>query len=177
MTNFTKNLVSLNGLFFRKWVLRPGMGFGSAEKWWAEGRRYRRHNGLDLRFYENGQGQIEKLPVGTKIPLIYPGGILRIIPDFLGVSIFAEHEIRNGRRLFTIYGHLVPEPGIEGRRLDEGAVIGKIGKLTKSPVPAHLHISVALVPPEIPAEKLDWKALDETDGVEFMDPEGILLKA
>ncbi len=181
-TRFTENLVRANGLDFRKWIFRPGMRFGSREKWWAEGLPPRAggwHNGLDLALYESGGGRTEALPEGTKIPLLYPGRIVKIMPDFLGESIFVENEARPAaaktkKRFFTVYGHLSPEPGIEGRRLEEGLVIGRTARLTKSPVPAHLHISVLLLPQEVPDERLDWKVLDETDGVEFLDPEGVL---
>lgn len=177
ITSFTETLVRLNGLSFSKWLFLPGMVFGSVEKWWTEGQRAgaQRHNGTDLRLYEDTAGKTEALPEGTKVPLIYPGRIVRITPDFLAESIFVENDIcEKGRRLFTLYGHMLAGPHVEGRRIAEGEVIGRIGMVKKSPVPEHLHISFALVPEVIPGEELSWTVLDESEGIIFLDPEMIL---
>ena len=150
---------------------------GAWRMWWAGGPRKIGHNGLDLRFYETGTGQAAALAEGTRIPLIYPGRVVKIIPDFLAESVFVEAENKineNKKRLLTVYGHLIAEAGAVGRRMDEGAIVGRLGKIKKGPVPAHLHISIVLVPEEITVDKLSWKTLDEADGVEFLDPEGIL---
>ena len=152
---------------------------GTGRMWWARGLRKSRHNGLDLRFHETGKGQVAALKEGTRIPLIYPGRVVKITPDFLAESVFVEaenkvHENKNKKRLLTVYGHLIAEAGAAGRRMDEGAIIGRLGKTKEGPVPAHLHISIILVPEEIGVDKLSWKILDEANGVEFLDPEGIL---
>ncbi len=181
--SFTGNLVRLNSLDFRKWKFMPGMLFRSEGKWWPgpghpknHARRKTRHNGLDLRLYETPSGKIKTLPEETKVPLLKAGKIKKIIPDFLGFSVFAEHEVREaGGRLFTIYGHMTPEAGIEGRQLDEGHVIGKLAVSEGSAVPAHLHISIALVPENILAEEtVSWKILGEAKGVVFFNPEKII---
>ncbi|MDA8156506.1 MAG: hypothetical protein M0Z52_08670 [Actinomycetota bacterium] len=176
-TGFTIGLVRLNGLDFRKWIFRPGMRMDGLQMWWASGLRKRRHNGIDLRFYETGKGQEATLAEGTRIPLVYPGRVVKIIPDFLAGSVFVEAENKihgNKKRLLTVYGHLIAESGAAGRSMDEGAIIGRLGKIKGGPVPLHLHISIVLVPDEITADKLSWKVLDEAEGVEFLDPEGIL---
>ncbi|MDA8174115.1 MAG: hypothetical protein M0018_05935 [Nitrospiraceae bacterium] len=176
-TDFTVNLVRLNRLDFRKWMFRPGMRMDDLQMWWGSGLRKRRHNGLDLRFHETGKGQEAALAEGTRIPLIYPGRVVKIIPDFLAESVFVEAENKihgNKKRLLTVYGHLITESGAAGRLMDEGSTIGRLGKIKGGPVPMHLHISIVFVPDEITADKLSWKILDETEGVEFLDPEGIL---
>ena len=173
---FTRNLVRLNSLDFARWRLLPGMPFKAKEKWWAGGNRGRGHNGLDLRFYETAGGEVKTLSGETKIPLIHTARIIKIIPDFIGHSIFAEHASpAGGKRLFTIYGHVAPEEGIEDRQLEGGCVIGRLAP-SKGSVPTHLHISIALVPADkkIPLEALNWETLDETEGVLFFDPEEIL---
>lgn len=167
----------MNGLDFRKWIFGPGMRMDDLQTWWASGLRKHRHNGLDLRFYETGKRQEATLADGTRIPLIYPGRVVKIIPDFLAESVFVETENKlheNKKRLLTVYGHLIAESGAAGRPMQEGSIIGRLGKIKGSPVPMHLHISIALLPDEITADKLSWKILDEAEGVEFLDPEGIL---
>ena len=160
------------------------MRLGDRVKWWAEGETLRpggqKHNGLDLRLYETASGQVAALSEGTKIPLLYPGRIVSISPDFLAQSIFVENEVNKagrGKRLFTVYGHLLADARLEGRRLDacldEGLVIGGLGRLKKSAAPAHLHISILYAPEDVPVKKLSWKLLDETPGVVFLDPEGM----
>ncbi len=185
-TRFTENIVRLNGLDFGGWVFKDGMRFGSAGKWWGgTGVRGRRHNGLDVRYHKGRGGEktlFFTLPEGTKIPLIYPGRVVKLLPDFLAWSIFVETEEKNGtaggKRPIIAYGHLEPAAGLKksasGPPLAEGAVIGAIRKTKNSPVPAHLHISIALVPEEIAVENLSWKVLDETPGVVFLDPERVL---
>ncbi|MDA8325803.1 MAG: hypothetical protein M0033_06250 [Nitrospiraceae bacterium] len=150
-------------------------------KWWAEGETLRpggqKHNGLDLRLYETASGQVAALSEGTKIPLLYPGRIVSISPDFLAQSIFVENEVNKagrGKRLFTVYGHLLADARLEGRRLDGGQVIGSLGRPKTNTAPAHLHLSIFLAPEDVPVKKLSWKLLDETPGVVFLDPEGIL---
>ena len=56
-TDFTKNLVRINGLQFNKWIFEPGMLFMSGSKWWGgKGNRTEWHNGLDLLRYEATDG-------------------------------------------------------------------------------------------------------------------------
>ncbi len=172
---FTNNLVRLNSLAFARWKFLPGMSFKAEEKWWAGGNRGRGHNGLDLRFYETADGEVKTLSEDTEIPLIHMGKIIKIIPDFIGHSLFAEH-VKNpggGKRLFIIYGHMTPEAGIENRQLESGCVIGRLAP-SKGVVPTHLHISIALVPEDIPLEALDWETLDAAQGVLFSDPEEVI---
>ena len=172
---FTGNLARLNSLDIARRRFMPGMLFKADEKWWDTGRRSRGHNGLDLRFYETGSGEIVKaLSEETKIPLVLTGTIIKITPDFIGHSIFAEHaNPAPGRRLFTIYGHMVPDRGIQGRLLEAGCAIGRLAP-SKGAVPAHLHISIALVPGDVPLESLNWETLDKTEGVLFSDPEEVI---
>ena len=174
--SFTKDLVRLNALDLVKWEFPAGALFGSAEKWWAEKSfRAKKHNGLDLRFYETRAGEIKALDGKTKIPLLRAGRILKIIPDFLGSSIFAGHDILEaGRRLFTIYGHMAPDAGIEGKRLEAGSVIGQLSENKKKTVPPHLHISIALIPESMSVKDLSWETLDESGKVFFLDPAEVI---
>ena len=159
---------------FARWNFLPGMLFRSEGKWWAGGVRGRGHNGLDLRFYETGSGEARTLSEETKIPLLQTGRIIKIIPDFIGYSIFAGHERRDdGRRLLTIYGHMNPAAAIGNAKLAGGCAIGRLAG-AKGPVPPHLHLSIALVPADISREALSWETLDAAAGVIFMDPEQLI---
>ncbi len=173
---FTENLVRLNSLDFARWKFLPGMLFKAEEKWWTEGRRARVHNGLDLRLYETKSAGVGTLSKGVKIPLLKAGRAAKITPDFIGHSIFVEHDglFYGGKRLFTVYGHLVPEKSIEGGHMDCGGMIGKVAPSKKSAVPPHLHISIVLVPENIPLEDLRWETLDQAEGVAFLDPAEVI---
>ncbi len=169
-------MVRLNSLRFAEWRILPGMEFGSRVKWWSDGNdRKEAHNGLDLRFYNDPDGRILALDRHAEVPLIYPGLVVRCVPDFLGQSIFVRHGITEaGRRLFTLYGHVVPAAGILNTALPEGAVIAALSEAGNMKVPCHLHISIALMPDSVPPENLGWKMLSENQDVTFLDPREII---
>jgi murein DD-endopeptidase MepM/ murein hydrolase activator NlpD len=176
-SRFTEYLVQVNTLRFKRWVFEPGMLFSSESKWWGgKGRRSHRHNGLDLRFYENHDGILEIISEGTKIPLIYEGKIVRIIEDFLGHTVFAAHEIfHHGSQLFTIYGHVQPVADVQiDGFLSEGKVIAILAGTKIMKVPAHLHLSLAFIPKTIRVESLTWQTLDESEDIIFLDPKDIV---
>ncbi len=176
-TLFTEHLIRLNTLRFNKWIFEPGMLFLSEIKWWGEkGYRGYRHNGLDLRLYETSDGTFETIDEDTKIPIIYEGKIVSSIKDFLGFTLFAAHEIYDGdSQLYTIYGHVMQTANVFiGKLLSEGTVIATLAGATNVRVPSHLHISVALIPKEIPLETLTWKTINENVGIRFFDPRHII---
>ena len=175
-SRFTEYLVRLNTLRFKRWVFEPGMLFSSESKWWGDkGPRGHRHNGLDLRLYEDDTGTLKTINADTKIPIIYEGKIARSIEDFLGHTLFAAHEIyEGGSQLFTLYGHVLQGADVFiGKSLSEGAAIATLAGAKNMKVPGHLHISVALIPKKIPIETLMWKNLNEADML-FFDPRGII---
>lgn len=176
-SRFTEYLVRVNTLRFKRWVFEAGMLFLSESKWWGEkGHRGHRHNGLDLRLYENHDGILETISEGTKIPLIYEGRIVRIIEDFLGYTIFAAHEIFDkGAQLFTIYGHVQPATDVLiDRFASEGKVVANLAGTKNMKVPAHLHLSLAFIPKTIRVESLTWQTLDEFENIIFLDPRDII---
>lgn len=174
---FTEYLVRLNALRFVKWIFEPGMFFRSEIKWWGDkGPRGHQHNGLDLVLYEAADGTIEALGKETKVPIVYDGRIVNVIKDFLGYSVFAVHDIHiDGSRLYTIYGHVLPDPGVSvGNLLSEGSMIGAIAGDSDTEVPSHLHISVAFIPEALPPKGFTWDLLDNNDSVLFIDPQRII---
>jgi murein DD-endopeptidase MepM/ murein hydrolase activator NlpD len=176
-SDFTKNLIRINSLQFNKWLFEPDMLFMSEYKWWGnKGKRDKQHNGLDLLSYEAEGGKHKILDAETKIPIIYDGRIVRCIKDFLGYSLFAEHEIHEGEsRLFTIYGHVQQTPDILiGDPVSEGTVIASLPIKSGVLVPGHLHISIAFISKSIPNNTLSWKMLSETENIHFLDPRLII---
>ena len=176
-SSFTENMVHLNSLSLRRWVFEPGMEFLSDSKWWGDrGHRGKRHNGLDLLFYETSGGELKTIGEDTKIPIIYPGRIVKRVEDFLGYTLFAAHDIFDGDcRLFTLYGHVLQGPDIAGGKyMDEGTPIATLPRAKSGRVPSHLHISAVLMPKDMPVENLSWKILDELTTASFVDPQEII---
>lgn len=176
-SRFTEQLVRLNELRFRRWLIKPGMSFGAEGKWWGGGGgRGMVHNGLDVLWYETADGGREKLDAGTRIPILYRGTIVKTFADFLGFTVVASHDRVEGRsRLFSLYGHVQPAPGcVAGARMGEGDVIASLAGAQGRVVPAHLHLSAAFVPQGILPGEITWKVLDSTPGVRFLDPEHLI---
>jgi hypothetical protein len=125
------------------------MRFGEREAWWREGApRDAPHEGLDLRGFRTPEGRSVPLGPGARIPALWAGAVVAVVPDFLGRSVFVAHDRQDGegRRLHSVYGHLEPRPWLApGCSLREGEEIGAIADpaARKSSVPAHLHLTVA----------------------------------
>ncbi len=176
-SRFTENMVRLNSLSLRRWVFEAGMEFLSDLKWWGDkGHRGRQHNGLDMLYYETAGSELKTIGENTRIPIIYPGMIIKRVNDFLGYTLFAAHEIFDGDcRLFTLYGHVIAVPDIdEGEYMDEGMIIATLPPSKSGKVPSHLHISAVFIPKDMPVENLSWKMLDELTSASFVDPQEII---
>jgi hypothetical protein len=163
------NALQLAGLI--EWLFHPAMLYRATRKWWGDGvKRDSPHEGLDLCSYRTGQGTIRYLNENTLVPPIFTGRIVRIIDDFLGKSVFVRHSFQSpSGRLYTVYGHIVPGPGmVEGADIDIDTAVGILA--TGSSVPSHLHISVARVSDAIPPQDLDWKTMLDPGKVTLIDP-------
>lgn len=176
---FLKNNPSVSGEF-AEWLFSPSMLFQADAKWWGNrGKRDTAHEGLDIFLYRTRQGDIHSLNENSKVPVIFKGRIIRIAEDFLGKSVFVRHGqlTNNGKRLFTIYGHLNPTENIQaGVLLDDGENIGNIagsGKRGRAVHP-HLHISAAWIPDYLQPGDLAWNKTGGIAAVEFLDPLGII---
>jgi len=161
---------------FVAWEFLPGMRFGERAAWWRGGTdRGAPHAGLDLCRYRTADGASASLRPGARIPSLWPGEVVAVVQDFLGSSVFVAHPLRDeaGRRLHSVYGHVRPAAGIApGTLLGEGGEVGLIADppADRAVVPAHLHLSVALIAPEAGGGRLDWTALQETSRVHLLDP-------
>lgn len=175
---FGERLIRWNGLGaagFAAWDFLPGMRFGDREAWWRDGApRDAPHEGLDLGAFRTGDGRRVPLGPGVRVPALWAGAIVAVVPDFLGRSVFVAHDRRDGegRRLHSVYGHLVPRPGTApGAALREGEEVGAIADpaARSSTVPAHLHLTVAWIADGTPG-MLDWSVLRDRARALLVDP-------
>jgi murein DD-endopeptidase MepM/ murein hydrolase activator NlpD len=173
-----EHFLRLNGLEaeeFAAWEFLPGMRFGEREAWWRGGApRDVPHEGLDLAAYRNREGRRVAFLPGARVPVLWPGDVAAIVPDFLGASVFVAHARGDGqgRRLHTVYGHLSPRRGLApGSMLAEGDEIGAIADTAarRSSVPAHLHLTVAWIADTAPG-RLDWGVLHDPARTVLLDP-------
>lgn len=170
-----KKINQLNEDDINCWLFHPGMLFGSREKWWGEGGfRSQGHEGLDFCFYQDAQGAIWPVHSSLKIPALNNGVVIRIVPDFLGQSIFVQDfNLSNGQRSCLIYGHLRALKGIEtGCCLTAGQALATIAPLKKQikGLSPHLHISAMDINPDLSEEELDWKTINSRDRITLKDP-------
>lgn len=159
---------------FKQWLFHPGMLFQARQQWWGkEESRATLHEGLDLCWFEDDAGYRHSLDQTTVIPAPFAGAVVKISRDFLGQSIFITHEIFSGRRLYTALGHTIPKEGLaEGQMVSEGEIIASIAvPLKKKPsVPPHLHVTLALLPDDMPVEYLTWDRLGIEPAITLLDP-------
>lgn len=180
-TAFGLLLVRWNGLDaagFAAWDFLPGMRFGERAAWWsAGGKRDVPHEGLDILYFRTADGRRRSVGAGARIPVVWPGEIVAVTPDFLGASVFVAHRDRDGegRLLHTICGHLLPDPGLAaGSLLCKGDAIGTIAPGRPSGPPPHLHLTVALIDRTGGPQRLGWAAMRDATRVRLLDPLPIL---
>jgi len=176
---FNRLLIQWNGLDaagFAAWEFLPGMRFGERAAWWRGGEdRSSAHEGLDIRCYRTTDGRRLSLGAGARVPAIYAGKVVALVADFLGTSLFIAHECRDGsgRQLHTIFGHLVPHPGLAPgcpvAAEDELGSIADTSGRKLAPAP-HLHLTLALINREAGPERLDWDTLQQGARAVLLDP-------
>jgi len=180
---FNRLLIRWNGLDtagFAAWEFLPGMRFSERAAWWRGGAdRGGAHEGLDICWYRTVDGRRLSLVAGACVPVIYAGEVVSVVDDFLGASVFVAHAHCDGRgrRLHTVYGHIDPRAGLApGSLLGVGKSVGVIAQNAagKSPVPPHLHVTLALIDPEHGQAGLDWKSMRDGRRVALLDPLPIL---
>ncbi|MCF6148303.1 MAG: M23 family metallopeptidase [Candidatus Kuenenia sp.] len=150
---------------FDEWVFYPGMLFNDSQKWWAGRDVVRRspHEGIDFCFYRDSTGLICNLDEKTKIPVLFEGKVVRIHNDFLGKSVYVQHNVhgKQEQSLFTIYGHMTPLSGLaQGDFLQEGDILATVANTREcTKILPHAHITVAWISESFPHEKLNWEAI------------------
>jgi murein DD-endopeptidase MepM/ murein hydrolase activator NlpD len=180
---FCENLVRSNNLAargFSGWAFHPGMLFNTLEKWWGDGgQRTSPHEGIDICLYYDGSGALHRLDTNTEVPVIFEGRVKRIIEDYLGSTLFVAHDIcdNRGNQCYTIYGHVNPAPGIaSGTAVSEGKIIAAIAdtERKKAHIIPHLHISIAWVPENFPADQLAWESMHPRHTIIPVNPLDVL---
>ncbi len=157
----TANLPAVSGV--GEWVFHPGMLFSGRHKWWGNsGLRPFPHEGLDILFYRDRDGIHRLLWPGARIPAMTDGEVVNVCTDFLGKSIVVLNAACTTKdtRVVCVYAHLTPDNRIEkGLPLKKGELIAAIPPAAgdKSPVPPHLHLTVAEVPKCIPFRRMNWE--------------------
>ncbi len=168
---------------FERWVFYPGMLFNSLNKWWGDKKqRKTAHEGIDLCYFKEKNGEINKLPKNIKIPGTFSGNIVKIEEDFLGKSIFLGHNIfsQDQRQLYTVYGHTNPLDSIKSmQKIEAGEVIATISEFQRErmDIHPHLHITFAWVPASVNFDYLNWQNLANNPGITLLDPLAILSPA
>ncbi|MFO8032573.1 MAG: hypothetical protein R6U22_08520 [Desulfohalobiaceae bacterium] len=158
------------------WILHPGMLFNSTRKWWGDlGRRGFAHEGLDLCRFKTRSGQVRLITPEMAFPAILSGTVALIINDLLAQTIFIRHGAHNSASgcLFTIFAHASALPGVvQEQQIKQGAPLCTVPCLEKD-IPgmqAHLHLSLAWIPEQMPLQELSWKLLNHRQGLTLQDP-------
>jgi hypothetical protein len=170
----------LSTLGFDRFVFLPGMGFDVVKQWWSPtGQRPFSHEGVDLCLFQTHGKGLLRLDETIRVPLMHPGRIVAIIPDFLDRTVIVRHG-RHGMAeedFYTFYGHVTPNAQMAvGDALDEGEVFARIADvdLGRTRLPAHLHVSAAWCRRLPPVENLTWPLLNRTARSAFFDPLSML---
>ena len=164
------------------WYFYPGMLQDSWDKWWAEffGRRHACHEGIDICFYNAGQGVRPIFP-GAAVPALADGVVLHISKDLLGQSMAVSYApdpednrmLPDGYIPVLVYSHLEPEKGLApGSRIIKDQIIANIfdTRKKKSKLLSHLHFSCILLPESIPADRLCWSLFADRDIATYVNP-------
>ncbi|BHH85993.1 peptidoglycan DD-metalloendopeptidase family protein [Desulforhopalus sp. 52FAK] len=158
----------------KRLYLYPGMEFRSEIKWWADtGQRATPHEGVDICYFIDSNGQECRVTSELRVPVMARGRVLTIIKDYLGETVFLDHQYEQLSRFVSIYAHITPLPDLKnGDTVYAGDVIGTVTdtKGKKNRIPAHLHISLMTIAKEVPAEKFDWDMLSYPEDAKLIDP-------
>ena len=171
---FTKSNSYLHADRFKEWIFYPGMFFHDTEAWWTDNSvRPTPHEGIDLCFYGDNTGQVQRIDSGTKIPVMYSGNIVHIHNDFLGKSMYVKHNITDkGNTLHSIYGHTVPQSHcVIGTRVHEGDIIAEVAAISdESKVLPHIHITTAWIHRSLSCKRLNWETIWSSKSVTLCNP-------
>jgi hypothetical protein len=178
--NYGRDIVRNNGiddLGFRKWVFKSGMLFDSLEKWWpSEAKRPTGHEGLDICLYQDEHGDLRELVAPIQVPAAMEGRIVKIMRDFLGLSVVVYHEAFSDTEwgFYTIYAHTTPQDHInEAKHVEEGDLIATIQKTktnSKLQMSPHLHISLGWIHRSLSVQNINWPAINKRMNMHLVDP-------
>ena len=158
--------------------LYPGMEFRSEIKWWPDkGMRPTLHEGVDICYYIDSTGEECRVTSEFRVPVMATGRIVAISKDYLGETVFLDHQYKQLSRFVSIYAHITPRPDLKtGDKVCAGDVIGTVADTAgkKNRIPAHLHISLMSIARAVPAEKFDWQIISYPEDAKLIDPLSML---
>ena len=175
--SFASDILKLNHLQesgILKWLFYPGMLFDSEHKWWGDWKyRSSKHEGLDLAFYLDLNLSLRKIWPGFMVPALYPGQVKLIIKDFLGQSVFLEHDPFSSKdySFCSLYAHLKPDQGLEpGLHIKSGQCLGEVlntgARINLAP---HIHLSLGWFKGDI-LPGISWPVINSRKDMLFIDP-------
>lgn len=177
ITNFTDQFNAINGPTngdVKEWLICPGMDYNSTYKWWGD-RTIRKipHEGLDLVFFKNSNGEVINLNEKFRVPVLLDGDVVSCFDDYLGKTLVFIHDQfhQNGDVLFSIFGHM--DPMIKMTRLQrvaQGEPVANIAKVSGKDVCSHLHISLGWASENKIDQLIDWKVITTPEIIRLMDP-------
>lgn len=175
-SQFTSTVLNLNHLAEAcpGWHFLPGMLFQNTEAWWKAGTRQNPHEGIDLLFLADRDGQRHELPKQAIIPPLWDGEVIALFEDFLGSTVVVRHSVMDGQgwRLVSLYGHVQPlvECGAEVSAEEPLATVASGKVRGASAPPDHLHLSLGWLAPGWRPAELEWPTLWRNPGIVLIDP-------
>ncbi len=125
------------------------------------------------------RGNVSRVSSSTRVPAIYGGVVEKVMSDFLGNTVIIETPLSHPRcgPLLAVYGHVIPESGLEpGRTVNAGDCIACVSPVPSSggrPV-SHLHITIGLSLRRAGIDLLDWNNIGNPAFVNLLDPLQVL---
>lgn len=175
-SQFFTHILNLNHLAeaCTDWHFLPGMLFEDTQAWWKPGPRQTPHEGIDLLFLTDRDGQRQELPEQALVPPLWDGEVIAVFDDFLGSTVVMRHPVMDGQgwRLISLYGHVrsLVECGEEVRARESLAEVACGKARGASAPPDHLHLSLGWLAPGWSVAELNWPGLWSNPGIRLIDP-------
>ncbi len=171
---FLRTLQDCNNLdTLQYWIFHDGMHFSDSCQWWNRTKkRPCPHEGLDLVYYLNSAGKQHFFQPGTLIPAIFDGIVVHDHQDFLGQTLYIQHEQfqQNSKTLYSIYAHIAINNKLP-QKIVRYSPIGVIAEVPdSSPVPSHLHLSMAWIENTLNINSINWNNIANHESVRLVDP-------
>ena len=156
------------------WHFLPGMLFKETQAWWKPAPRQTLHEGVDLLFLTDCDGQRCDIPPEALIPPLWDGEVIAVFDDFLGSTVVVRHSVMDGQgwRLVSLYGHVHPlvECGAQVSAKEPLAEVACGTARGASAPPDHLHLSLGWLAPGWSVAELNWPGLWSNPGIQLIDP-------
>lgn len=177
---FLRRLYDCNTIAsFQSWIFRDGMYFSDNHQWWnSTTNRPRPHEGLDIVFYLSNTGKQYPFRAGTVVPAIFDGIANHSHSDFLGKTLYVRHEQfqQNSKVLHSLYAHIALIDNLP-ETVSTHSTIATIAEVPDtSPVPAHLHLSVAWIEKRLKIDTINWDTIVNDDSIDLVDPMPFIIR-